>query len=337
MPTPPFGRFHVFGNPSRLTPVDRATDPASPEIVAFGPSTDLPSAAFASALQTLSTARDCDAVLILPDGDPDCLAAAWRTLPPAIAALLRNPAAEGWILAHRASLPESLRTSETPDSLWRWLCEAALQRRLTIIPTESSSSTRDAAIDPQSSLQELSPVKPGDMPAWLRDTMATTLRTLSGGHPQSPEWVALEAGLLLWHDRLDESHSQSQTIEGEGRHQNGDYWHAIMHRREPDYGNSKYWFHRVGRHPAFVPLATAAATLLAASDSAAAASWKGRILRGGEWNPSAFVDLCAECAESRDRTLATTARRIQRAEMLILLAQTCADCGETPDSRRSRD
>src|SRR5262245_35001335 len=59
--------------------------------------------------------------------------------------------------------------------------------------------------------------------------------------------LACMAGLWLYHDFLDESHSISQdlhTVEGS-------YWHAIMHRREPDYWNSKYWFRRVGDHPIY--------------------------------------------------------------------------------------
>src|SRR5579862_7430246 len=58
------------------------------------------------------------------------------------------------------------------------------------------------------------------------------------------------AGLWLYHDFLDESHRISQdlsTVEGS-------YWHGLMHRREPDFSNSKYWFRHVGQHPVFVPL-----------------------------------------------------------------------------------
>ena len=50
-------------------------------------------------------------------------------------------------------------------------------------------------------------------------------------------------GLWLAHNYLDESHRISQEIENP----TGSFWHAIMHRREGDYSNSKYWFRRVGR------------------------------------------------------------------------------------------
>jgi hypothetical protein len=53
------------------------------------------------------------------------------------------------------------------------------------------------------------------------------------------------AGLWLYFDFLDESHEISQVIETP----DGSYWHAIMHRREPDADNSKYWWRRVGKHP----------------------------------------------------------------------------------------
>lgn len=52
-------------------------------------------------------------------------------------------------------------------------------------------------------------------------------------------------GLWLVAGDLDQSHSISQNIGSP----EGSFWHGIMHRREGDFGNAKYWFRRVGPHP----------------------------------------------------------------------------------------
>ena len=59
--------------------------------------------------------------------------------------------------------------------------------------------------------------------------------------------ASVKSGLLLWNDALDVSHKISQKIDS----QTGSYWHGIMHRREPDYSNAKYWFRRAGATPFF--------------------------------------------------------------------------------------
>ncbi len=56
----------------------------------------------------------------------------------------------------------------------------------------------------------------------------------------------LQAGLWLYVDELDRSHTISQGITDA----TGSFWHGIMHRREADFGNSHYWFNRVVHHPA---------------------------------------------------------------------------------------
>ena len=59
--------------------------------------------------------------------------------------------------------------------------------------------------------------------------------------------LAVKSGLLLWNDDLDGCHKIAQELSDEF----GAYLHGVMHRREPDYGNSNYWFRRVGDHPLF--------------------------------------------------------------------------------------
>lgn len=53
------------------------------------------------------------------------------------------------------------------------------------------------------------------------------------------------SGLWLLAGDIDRSHTISQDIPSA----NGSFLHGIMHRREGDFGNSKYWFRRVGSHP----------------------------------------------------------------------------------------
>lgn len=52
------------------------------------------------------------------------------------------------------------------------------------------------------------------------------------------------SGLWLLNGFLHESHEISQTIKAP----EGSYWHAIMHRAEGDFWNSKYWYRQVREH-----------------------------------------------------------------------------------------
>jgi hypothetical protein len=118
------------------------------------------------------------------------------------------------------------------------------------------------------------------------------------------------AGLWLHHDFLDESHTISQDLDST----EGSYWHALMHRRELDYGNSKYWFRRVPQHPIFVDLAKQAAAL---ANQAGTPKGSEFLARQAAWDPFAFVDLC-ESAARRGGEVELLCRQIQRCEWELL-------------------
>lgn len=134
--------------------------------------------------------------------------------------------------------------------------------------------------------------------------------------------TALKAGVLLMHDFVDESHRYSQSIEGEGEHQLGDYWHAILHRREPDFFNAKYWFRQIGQQPGFTTLARLADAKLRSCSSPRSLEWNQRLGSAQQWKPLAFVDLCESCQSANDPELMQATQEIQLAEMLLLLRQT---------------
>jgi hypothetical protein len=104
---------------------------------------------------------------------------------------------------------------------------------------------------------------------------------------RAPE--AAMSGLYVYFSCFDEAHSIAQDIPTA----EGSYWHAIVHRQEPDAGNSSYWFRQVGAHPIFQALPQ-------------------------PWDPFAFIEQCESARRNPGSELETRVRTLQRLEWSLL-------------------
>lgn len=105
------------------------------------------------------------------------------------------------------------------------------------------------------------------------------------------------AGLWLLAGDLDASHEISQSLSD----RTGSFWHAVMHRREGDFGNAKYWFHRVGRHPVLAQLA-----------------------QTPYGHPDNFVDACQAAVRRQQAAKSDSLQQLQWLEWQLLFAH-CLD------------
>jgi len=143
----------------------------------------------------------------------------------------------------------------------------------------------------------------------LAGASASDLFVSDSGISKSRQEAAL-AGLWLWHDWLDQSHTISQ-----GLHDStGSFWHAIMHRREGDFSNSKYWYARAAGHPALATMAAQAGAIV--NDQPADGLLLRIVSRG--FDPDGLVDLVEAVHESSDDPRHAVAVQLQRLEWRVL-------------------
>ena len=117
----------------------------------------------------------------------------------------------------------------------------------------------------------------------------------------APRRAQITALALCWHDRWDAAHDVCQSMEGNPE---ADFVHAVLHRREGDADNARYWLDRVGDHPVFKHLVPVAA-----------AEGFDDLVADGAWRPIAFLTRCLRATEIDRPGL----MRIQAAELLALL------------------
>src|ERR1017187_7068819 len=111
---------------------------------------------------------------------------------------------------------------------------------------------------------------------------------------------AVMAGPFPYFSCWDEAHAVAQDLNTA----EGSYWHAIVHRQEPDAGNSGYWFRQVGKHPIFAALRARAAEI--------------GVEFGDRWDPLVFVGCCEEARERPGSPEERKAMEVQRAEWQLL-------------------
>ena len=187
------------------------------------------------------------------------------------------------------------------------MCEPAPSAMTPLKKTAYTPEIASLIID---RLPELGPGSPNNL---LRSQLAAlTVEKAFAGQLVADRDAArcCLSALWLWHDFLDESHQISQEIDS----LDGSYWHGIMHRREPDYGNAKYWFRRVPQHAVLEPLVAAAREQSKHTQLDEPAAF---LATEKSWDAFWFVDLCEAIARGRSRC-EPLAREIARIEWQLL-------------------
>ena len=128
-------------------------------------------------------------------------------------------------------------------------------------------------------LKKLRPTEAADTGRLLRIRAADDGEISGGQAVVNPAIFPLVRGALFYAcDAIDESHGIVQKVDGD----EGAYWHGMLHRREGDFENARYWFRRAGVLPVFGELhhATSSVSAIVAAQS--------------NWDPYLFTGLCEQ-------------------------------------------
>lgn len=112
------------------------------------------------------------------------------------------------------------------------------------------------------------------------------------------------AGLHQHNDDLDASHVLCQKVGVDADCAGASYWHGMVHRRDPDFDNARYWFRKAGDFPALSEVSAEVIGLLQrvlqvpdyGQARGAALQLLRRLQENGMWDALYFTDLCETCA-----------------------------------------
>lgn len=136
----------------------------------------------------------------------------------------------------------------------------------------------------------------------VRAALAEALQLTAFDAPRQAQLLALA---YCWHDSWDAAHEVVQTMEGDPA---ADFIHAVLHRREGDADNARYWLARISDHPVFTHLIPVAA-----------AEGFTDLVSDGVWRPGAFLARCLRAQTTAEPSETAALMRIQAAELLALL------------------
>ena len=170
----------------------------------------------------------------------------------------------------------------------------------------SYSALIDRVLRAGDRLQKLTPTDLLDRDLWrtVRDAPDAAL-TDDRAIGDAGMFALIRGGLLYALDDLDGAHPFFQDAPGDL----AAYWHGMLHRREGDFDNARYWFRRAGVLPFFGALHGRAAE--ASADMAKQSSW----------DPWLFTGQCEQFRHGAEELRAELAA-LQDAEFEVIFDYT---------------
>ena len=183
---------------------------------------------------------------------------------------------------------------------------------------DSYSSKIQSILQPHEAGERLTPLAPrgplhGEGLDLLKDTRVGEL--FDGAPIVAPDLAqCVRSALFLYFSDLDRSHKISQGIHST----TGSYLHGIMHRQEPDFSNSKYWFRKVSNHEVFPAVRAAALEQWSAAGDQGAERLQAAAQSRPQWDPFWFIDQCKSAHGGGAPEIDAPLMEAQRLEWQIL-------------------